>query len=277
MPDVEIRSLERKYHESPGPDTLGPLNRARQRAGLEPIDPEEEMKHHEILSHLNCDAIDSKPIDIDWREAAGEDMEGWHSLSATTCEECGRTVVCDDGEFRCHQARETWEVDVEVECGEDFVDEDGDECSCDQPRGHGGDHGWSDGNPDYSDEPCQGYIYAMGPSMNYYYPLRGLEFSVETAAKLAGHCLCLVEVGGTVGMCLEAGGMDLTWEIVAAHLALGYRPPVHFCGLPRMGDRGQSADDRLIIRACLESIRIQGNWAENKASDLRRMLGVQAD
>lgn len=46
---------------------------------------------------LNCDAIDSQPIDVDWQATLGENCDGWTSYEAHECEKCGALVVLTAG------------------------------------------------------------------------------------------------------------------------------------------------------------------------------------
>lgn len=68
---------------------------------------------------------------------------------------------------------------------------------------------------------------AEGPMMNFWWPLSsGLRFrSEEDAAFELRHLnVCLVRVDETYGVALTGGGMDLSWDLAAAAVALGYHP-----------------------------------------------------
>lgn len=106
---------------------------------------------------------------------------------------------------------------------------------------------------------------AEGPMMNYFYPLNESDGNslgrwedsfdtVEAAYRLRDLPLCLVERDGDYGLALTGGGMDLTWEIVAAYVALGYLPPVSFSRLPGMAGMPNGASDRLVIAAVSRSL-----------------------
>jgi hypothetical protein len=188
---------------------------------------------------LNCDAIDATPVTIDWQETMGEDMEGWRSFECSECPECGREVVVSSlGECECRDAL----AEITV------TEEDGSE----------------------GEEPnqCRATVYNEGPQMNYWYPVK-LD-DCEEAAKLIKHLpLCVVEFeDGKTGLALTGGGMDLSWEICEAFVALGYWPPLHFCDLPRMSGRGTNEKDRKLIDACMESCRIAESWAARKRERL---------
>jgi len=186
------------------------------------------MSNNEI--RLNCDAIDVTPQSIDWAETLGENMEGWRAFEAFSCDECERTIVASSiGSFQC---RELLNEDTD----------DGERCLCE--------------------------VNAEGPMMNYWYPVK-LD-DCEEAARLVAHLpLCVVEFeDGRTGLALTGGGMDLSWEICEAFIALGYFPPLHFCDLPRMSDRGKSDKDKATIAACQESCRIAEGWAARKRERL---------
>lgn len=106
--------------------------------------------------------------------------------------------------------------------------------------------------------------YAEGPMMNYWYPVESLDGyrAEDAAAKLAGTCLVVVEVNGNWGIALSGGGMDLSWEICEAYIALGNLPPRHFAASLPAGGRGKSEDDKRTIAACLRTLRIVADNAE---------------
>lgn len=93
------------------------------------------------------------------------------------------------------------------------------------------------------------------PMMNYSYPLpRGVR-STDLWHRVMS-CTTVVVIDGEDYLALTGGGMDLTWEICEAYLNCGYWPPAHFAGrLPKMGGRGTSERDRMIINACRVSLR----------------------
>jgi len=184
---------------------------------------------------LNCDAIETKPVTVDWQERMGEDMEGWRAFEAFGCDKCGNQVVCSSlGECECRDMLRTVTK----------TDEDGDE---EEIR-----------------NGCDFTFYPEGPMMNYYYPVK-IDDCEEAAKAIAHLPLCVIEFeDGTTALALTGGGMDLSWEICEAFIAIGYWPPVHFCDLPEMGGRGKSDKDRQIMEACMESCRILEGWTARK-------------
>ena len=193
---------------------------------------------------LNCDAIDCTPISIDWREELDENNEGWIAHEAFTCDACNRAVVTHGtgGQDEHRDVERTIEVTDE------------------------------DGNTDDEPNTCRGHISAEGPAMNYWYPVR-IDDCDDAARKIAHLPLCVVEFSdGRTGLALTGGGMDLSWEICAAFVALGYYPPLHFAELPGMAGRGTSDVDRALIAACVESCKIAEGWAVRKRERLGEMV-----
>lgn len=193
-----------------------------------------------FLEGLACDALESAPVSIDW-SAAHLDYEG-------------------DGESG-------WRYWEGVTC---------DKCGAVLVLTGGGDEDHSDLD---SDSKCEGHVgLSEGPMMNYWYPVR-LRDPEDAARKISHLPLCVVEVEGQTGLALTGGGMDLSWEICAAFVALGFYPPTHFAGLPEMGGRGTSASDKRLMRACEESFRIAASWASRgieRLRDLRKRAAERA-
>lgn len=116
-----------------------------------------------------------------------------------------------------------------------------------------------------------------GPAMNYFYPLNEERMDEnECARKLARLPLVLVRINGgdnnadQYGLALTGGGMDLTWEICAAYIALGYVPPAHFArNLPMYAGLKLTKHRREIIRWCRASLRCQRDWNARGLTRLR--------
>jgi hypothetical protein len=124
---------------------------------------------------------------------------------------------------------------------------------------------------DYESE-CDGHIPEQeGPMMNYFYPV-DLDDTEDAARKLADTCLCVVEVNGQTGLALTGGGMDLSWEICAAFIALDFLPPLHFCDLPGMAGRPRHAKDRRTVAACLHACEMAAGFAQRTAERIRSMV-----
>ena len=178
------------------------------------------------VEDLGAGSVGSNPHDYTWTDHEGFGEE-WESYEAGECEECGEVfslcVGCGDGTH--HETAE----------------EEG------------------------SESDCTGYVpLAEGPMMSYFYPIYlPVDLSEEDAAKrLAGLPLAVVTfaVSDTTALALTGGGMNLAWEICEGFIRLEQLPPLHFCDLPEMGDRGAGAyseagraRDRRIIEACVAS------------------------
>lgn len=160
-----------------------------------------------------------------------------------------------------------------LELGKDFEFADPAECEgCGSVVVmHGGESTHREEDPDTD---CGGYLFSEGPMMNTFYPLpdRGEYLGTldDVAEKLAGLPLCAVEMAdGEIGMALTGGGMDLTWEIVAGYMALGYLPPFQFTSLP--GYDGYPEKYPHIVAACKRSCEILASWATHRAEELSQM------
>jgi hypothetical protein len=121
------------------------------------------------------------------------------------------------------------------------------------------------------------YSSATGPAMNYLYPLDTRDIDeVDAAIKIAGTPLVLVEtVGGEYGLALAGGGMDLTWEICEAYIALGYLPPVTYADLPGMAGKPEGEMDHLIIAACRRSYEVATNQLKWRLERFNEQYGAE--
>jgi hypothetical protein len=107
------------------------------------------------------------------------------------------------------------------------------------------------------------------PMMNYYYPLPRFEGDAGKAQLTVSKtgCCVVVTIGDETALALSGGGMDLSWDICRAYIALNYYPPVHFCDLPNQGE----TDTAAVIAACKESCNIQIRWTQNTLESLTRL------
>lgn len=181
------------------------------------------------IEDLKPGEIHSKPVDIDWRESVGEDMEGWRAYTLVECD-CGQEFATA-GEYA-------------------FVtDSEFSEC----PR-------------------CGEEVYTDGPIMDYYYPVRIL-YVEEAARAVAGWPVCVVEFrDGITALALTGVGMNLSWEICGAFMALGYLPPVHFCNLPDMAGWENDAWRLPILKAARKSCDIAARDARIRERRVQEML-----
>ena len=112
--------------------------------------------------------------------------------------------------------------------------------------------------------------------MNYFYPLPG-DISEEVKQSLVDTCLCLVQMGDgeEIGFALSGGGMDLSWEICEAYILAGFLPPIYFCPLPQMADKGSNPDDFVILNAMKESwkyIQVQTDYSIKNLKDTEKKM-----
>lgn len=182
------------------------------------------------ISEMSCDAIDVKPRNMIWNSD-----HPWEAFSVCACTGCGINVPISPGDGNCTHK-----------------EHDGTDCE-----------GWID--------------LFEGPMMNHFYPLPdGMnEDTIEASKLISGVPLCIVKLSPVDsddewGLALTGGGMDLSWEICEAYMRLGYKPPLHFAGLPEMAGRGTSTKDKWIIRGCRWSCRIARDWAASKLTRLSR-------
>lgn len=204
------------------------------------------------IRKLRVDCIDLKPYDYDWSEhphdvdGYNDGMHGWQCWEVITCEECGHDVVVA-GLHHGIEHRDLIDHD-------DYDDED------------------TGKNPRY----CAGRIYTEGPQMNYLLPVDHSAWmhageGPGVAEKIAHLPLCAVETEDEFGFALTGGGMDMSWYIVEAYVAIGCLPPTHYCDLPVMAGRGTSRYDRYLIGACMESLRSHRRWLNYRMMNLRRL------
>lgn len=159
---------------------------------------------------LRTNAIDSKPREAMWSDMYEE--ERYQSWETTTVELDGAEVtVVSQGGWTCAVVvdgvvHEEWDESLSI-------------------------------SEETFDAALAADTYGTdGPMMNYWYPIGDDLEPLSAAVALPGP-LCVVEVDGEWGLALTGGGMDLSWEICAAFIALGYLPPAHFADLPEMAER----------------------------------------
>lgn len=83
------------------------------------------------------------------------------------------------------------------------------------------------------------------PIFNHLYPFPSSCGSRCAADKLIGTNMTVVEVDGETHLALTGCGMDMSWYICKAYVAIGYYPPFEFCNLPNMGEI-----DKDVLNAC---------------------------
>lgn len=128
------------------------------------------------------------------------------------------------------------------------------------------------------DSECDGMVYASeGPMMSYFYPVPESSWDdydeSEMALAIRYLPLCVVRVGGELGLALTGGGMDLSWDICEAYMLLGWLPPVHFCDLPDYGHIDE--ERRWVVEGCKRSCDVLVRWTENTREKLDSLRGME--
>lgn len=117
-----------------------------------------------------------------------------------------------------------------------------------------------------TDEEIENEEYT--PRMNFIYPLPDT-FVVphDFRKKLNNTTIVYMMEEDRYYLALTGGGMDMSWEICESYINLGFLPPAHFATLPQIAGRGESREDRKIIRACRESLWLAHKWAKDRLVD----------
>lgn len=209
---------------------------------------------------LDCDTVRAKPRDVDWSAAFAHEGDPRAELVYPTfggagLDEC-LAFLDEFGEAEAFQERLN---ELEERGGEE-------------------EEGILEDAQEQCEEVAQDRPDRWEPMMNYYYPLGKLDDPGAAQRVLDGlGPVVVVELDGEYVLALAGGGMDFSWEICQAHLALGFYPPLHFCELPRMSGRGDSDRDLAILAGCVESAEIAARWAQNTVKRLGEWLEVSRD
>lgn len=233
------------------------------------------------IEHLDVDSIHVQPMDIDWRNTYGPNGEGW--------------VVIPPGDLQCQNGACMAVFNDQDDCplceGTGDADENQPEGSvCPSCQGEGK---IAENNicPTCGDDDGLLKEYDVveagdEPMMSYYYPVPGFnggtrqrEQGAARALHEAGVSLCLVEFNSEEGgpcdgfaLALTGGGMDLSWDICAAFMAIGYSPPVKYTDLPRFAGQDNTKPRYAnIIKACIRSNDIARMWAEGNIKRLKAL------
>lgn len=140
---------------------------------------------------------------------------------------------------------------------------------------------WSEGYGDKWEHYEEGEE-AEGPMMNYFYPLPNFHQDTnEAAKKLKDVALCLVRFNDAQDedmeyvLALTGGGMDMTWDICEAFIALGYVPPRKYWRLPQFAGMKMDTTKKTIIAAIrkgLEAVNNQLAWDEKDLNNVEAAL-----
>jgi hypothetical protein len=143
---------------------------------------------------------------------------------------------------------------------------------------------WSEDNDgaDFIDEREWDDLFGLGygdvpdgPAMNYFYECHVADLN-DTPRLVADLNVCVVELDGMTGFALTGGGMDLTWDIVAAYTRVGQLPPVHYAkDLPAMaGISAERPAYRYLIEASVRALTAQAEVMAHAAQRVRERFGV---
>lgn len=186
--------------------------------------------------NLYCNRIDATAREHEWEGS------GWSFAVAYECADCGRTVVVTDDRVEAHDTRED-------------LDDEADAVRC---VGSGR------------------RTRDQGPAMQFWWPV-STDLDLQDAAfQLRGiGSVCAVDVEGTVGIALTGGGCDLSWEICASYIALGFLPPFALVDhLPTMAGAGLSARKLDVLAAADRTIEVWQAWGANGARHLAHVRDV---
>ena len=228
-------------------------------------------------SDLSYEFVDAESVSIDWRDAMGDDCEGWTAYEAFRGES-GFVRVLTAGESSTDQNIDY--DDLEQQFEELFPDVEPDE-TLDHELDLTAIEVWRAEVDDDGEELPE------GPAMMYYYPLGDRTDPQEAARDILRLPLCVVAFSEAMqdkgapefALALVGGGTDLSWEICEAYIRLGYFPPAHF-ELPRMSGRADGSEygnmerDRRIIRARRASLECIESRAK---SGLEQLATLEAD
>ena len=219
--------------------------------------------------NLYCDNVLTTPEDFDFSEGYAEtwdivtpDFSGDAETLLDFADDCGVSLPNDPRDLDRAELVAGLES-IGVACFDDESDELLAAAYADSMLA-----GDLDGADDWETEIFDAWHEYAAPMMNYRYPVTLRDNASTAAAKLIGLPLTLIECqySGDYFLALTGGGMDLSAEICRAYIALGQRPPVHFCRVPRMAGRKYSQE---FIRVLIESCEVSKNWANSTIRDLQ--------
>lgn len=211
------------------------------------------------ITELSCDAIDAKPIDVDWRNTPYDDEAGnvWNPIDP-------------DLSTLPSELLASFATEYGVEVPECYQACQGDDASCGTCHGTGKDYEDEDFLTELLDAMHESDPDLLFPVMNYAYPLTELRTDAGALqAKLLDTSLCVVELNGKPYLALQGGGMDFSWDICEAYTLAGLLPPVHFAGsLPRIAGWERKAL-RGTLNACVRSCEVAAEWASQRLEHVR--------
>lgn len=190
------------------------------------------------IKHMNCDAILASVVDIDnIIDGMDPDSEDRDDLVVPALDRKSALAILKDH-------------------GVDFDPADDDDLLIDQAR---------DAIYDEDGE--------FRRVMSYAWPidLDDPELAQATLLDAGAGCAVVCRVGDQCYIGLAGGGMDLSWDIATAFVALGFYPPAAL-RLPRFAGHRVNAKTRKVANALLQSQRIAARWMNGAAADTRAVL-----
>lgn len=108
-------------------------------------------------------------------------------------------------------------------------------------------------------------VDVSGPMMMYYWPIIDVGDPEEAARKLMGLPMIPVSLPDSEeedwGIAFTGGGMDLSWELAASYMLLGFLPPTAVANLPAMSGYPRGAFDRWVLEGCKKSLRVSAEMS----------------
>lgn len=193
------------------------------------------------IDNLCSDAVDVKPVDVDWSKGYGETWETFFPYLDKWSYSQGLDWI--DGKGYDHDKKLNRQMPIDKL--QDLV------------------RGFMNDDPD-----------AFMPMMNYYYPLPNFRLDpgeAQTILEFHAGAVVLVEYAEKPVLALSGGGMDLSWDICEAFMLLSYLPPVHFCDLSDMAGMKYDERNRWILAGCRASLLIQIGWNQRKINKLQQV------
>lgn len=214
-------------------------------------------------ARLHVGFVDAKPENYDFGTAQTDEdgNPAWDYIDAVKCNDCHNWIV-DDTDHGFINA-EGDPVPAEALMAAHELEDDGlDEWAA----ANGFEH-----CPRYGD----GYLEfdsAEGPMMNYRYPISDQLYTSAHAHAIADLNLCLVQTSDSATyLALTGGGMDMSWDICAGYVRLGFLPPSHF-ELPEFAGMTLDAPTALTIAAVERSNEVLAQWALSRQSRASRLF-----
>jgi hypothetical protein len=246
------------------------------------------------IKNLFCDSILISPVFYDWTENAnwdGEENRGWQQVwpdvSDWSLKELRRWLKNSSAKFpspdpwgmkRAQLIQALKEDEYGTYDDEELAAMDDDALReavivAVQEGGIEGIDAWREKVQDEMREEPDAFV----PMMSSFWPLpdfrRGLTpEKAQSILEKSNLPTCIAMVSGSPVLALTGGGMDLTKELAASFIVLGFLPPFELCRLPAMAGFPSGPDDEAVIRACLRTCEVVRTWVDWREKDLNAFL-----